>query len=160
MKIWIIYDSRFGNNKQVAEAIGERLQQDNDVQVHHAKDVSAKQAIQDMPDILIFGGPIHAGMISFTAKTWVASFSRSLRRKGMMLKKVAAWGTHAANPPELKGRFSWSSEEEKWKKLMDGVPAEKEMSGIQGLVVTGMPGPLEDGWQDKVAAFADAINAL
>jgi menaquinone-dependent protoporphyrinogen IX oxidase len=160
MNVWIVYDSKYNNNKQIAETLVSLFKDGNEVHVHHAKDVSPKEAAESKPDILLFGGPIRAGMISFTMTGWAGKFASALRSKGHNLKKVGVWGTHAANDPETPPKMAWTSVEPKWKAVMAEVPAEKAMPGVQGISVTGMEGPMEANWKELVAAFAEGVKAL
>jgi menaquinone-dependent protoporphyrinogen IX oxidase len=160
MKIWIVYDSKYGNNKQIAEALGGLFNEGNVVHVHHAKDITPKEAIEDQPDILLFGGPLRAGMISFTIKGWASKFAHLLKSKKLKLQKVAVWGTHARNDPETPPKFSWANVEPKWKAAMDEVPAEKAMPGVQGINIDGMEGPMEANWKELITSFAGQIKAL
>ncbi|HME54388.1 MAG TPA: hypothetical protein VKM55_19335 [Candidatus Lokiarchaeia archaeon] len=158
MKIYIVYDSKFGNNKQVAEAIAALFNDGNEVHVHHAKTVKPKDAID--ADMLIFGGPLRAGCISFTIKGWVTKFSKLQKTRHAKVNKVAAWCTHGKNTPETPPKFSWNNIAPKWKKLLDRVSTEKTMPDIQPIVVDGMQGPLETGWQDIIATFVERIKSL
>lgn len=160
MNIWIVYDSKYGNNKQIAEVLEGLFKEGNEVHVHHAKNVSPKEAIDSKPDILLFGGPIRAGMISFTTKGWVSKFARILKSRGLKIKKVGVWGTHAINDAQTPPRFAWVNIESKWKALMAKVPAEKAMPGVQGINIEGMEGPLEANWKDMIARFADQVKSL
>ena len=72
---------------------------------------------------------------------------------------MAAWGTHGKSTPETPPKFAWENVMLKWNALMDGVSAEKTIPDIQGVVVEGMKGPLETGWQDIIADFAARIKA-
>jgi menaquinone-dependent protoporphyrinogen IX oxidase len=159
MNIWIIYDSKYGNNKQIAEALGTQFSDDgNDVKVHLAKTVKPKDVID--ADMLIFGGPIRWGTTSFTMKGWMANFAKILNSNKKTLKKIAGWGTHLQDKPGTAPQFTWDATALKWKALMDDVIAEKRMPEIQGIVVNGMSGPMEENWQSLVADFAGRIKAL
>ena len=57
MKLWIIYDSRFGNNKIVAQDLADQLKNNNIVEGHYAKQISPKKVAASIPDALLFGGP-------------------------------------------------------------------------------------------------------
>jgi len=54
------------------------------------------------------------------------------------------------------------AEQDRWERV---IPVMNELLQAKGLtktaeaavLVTGIKGPLEEGWQDKVAAFADQI---
>jgi len=159
MKIWIIYDSKYGNNKQIADVLGTQFSEDgNEVHVHHAKTMKPINAID--ADLLIFGGPLRWGMISSTMKGWMANFAKILNSNKKMLKKVAGWGTHLQDKPDMPAKFTWDASALKWKALMDGVDAEKRMPEIQGIIVNGMSGPLEENWQGAIADFAGRIKTL
>ncbi|HMF31753.1 MAG TPA: hypothetical protein VKK79_10075 [Candidatus Lokiarchaeia archaeon] len=160
MKIWILYDSKFGNNKMIAETLETAMKGENEVHVAYAKKISPKKVLADAPDALLFGGPLRAGMISFTIKGWATKMAKLLLGKGIKLQKVAAWGTHGVNTPETPPKFAWEGIEPKWKALRDQVPAEKTVQELCGIAVEGMKGPMEADWQDKVAQFVDQFNNL
>ncbi|MEX2685006.1 MAG: flavodoxin family protein [Candidatus Sigynarchaeota archaeon] len=166
MNVWIVYDSKYGNNKQIAEALAGLFKEGNEVHVHHAKDVSPKEAAESKPDILLFGGPPRAGMISFTIKGWARKFASALKSKGLQLKKAAVWGTHAVNNEETPPKFAWPSIEPKWKALLAEMPAAKSMPGVLGINIMdkegggGLGGILEAGWKDLVASFAEGVKTL
>jgi menaquinone-dependent protoporphyrinogen IX oxidase len=160
MNVWIVYDSKYNNNKQIAEVLAGLFKEGNELHVHHAKDVSPKEAIESQPDILLFGGPLRAGMISFTAKGWLSKFAHILASKGLKLKKVGVWGTHGVNDAETPPKFAWAASELKWNALMKEVPAEKSMTNVQGISVLGMEGPMEANWKELVTAFAERVKAL
>ena len=60
------------------------------------------------------------------------------------------------------GKMPTQEEQDRWERV---IPIMNELLAAKGLrkvaegavLVTGMKGPLEDGWQDKVAAFADQV---
>ncbi len=164
MNVWIVYDSKYNNNKQVAEAHAGLFKEGNAVHVHNAKDNSPKEAVESEPDMLLFGGPPRAGMISFTAKGWLSKFARLLKSKGLQIKKVGVWGTHGINDAETPAKFAWTNIEPKWKALMAKVPAGKSMPGILGINIVDSEGTLagvmEAGWKELVAAFAEQVKAL
>ena len=157
MKIWIVYDSKFGNNKQIADSLAGLLDEGNEVHVHHAKTVKPKEAID--ADMLLFGGPLRAGLISFTIKGWVTRYSKILKAKNAKLAKVAAWCTHGKSGPDTPPRFAWNTIALKWNALINGVPATNALSDVESIIVEGMEGPLESGWKDIVAGFAERIKA-
>ncbi len=166
MNVWIVYDSKYNNNKQVAEALASLFTDGNEVHVHHAKDISPKEAVESKPDIVLIGGPPRAGMISFTIKGWAQKFAHALKSNGLQLKKVGVWGTHAVNDAETPPKFAWTSIEPKWKALMAGVPAAKSMPGVLGINIVdkdgegGLGGVMEEGWKDLVASFASSVKSL
>jgi menaquinone-dependent protoporphyrinogen IX oxidase len=161
MKIWIVYDSKFGNNKQIAEVLGKQFSEDqNDVHVQYAKKVKPQEAID--ADMLFFGGPIHLGAITFTAKGWVENFAKILSSNKKTLKKVAVWGTHIPDKPNTPPNVTWEANALKWKVLMDSIAAEKRMPATQGFLIKAVDGrdTLEDTWLSIVTDFAGRIKSL
>jgi menaquinone-dependent protoporphyrinogen IX oxidase len=162
MNIWIVYDSKFGNNKRVAEALANRFKEGNNVHVHFAKKISPKKVFDAGVDVFLFGGPLRAGMISFTMKSWANKLARKLAKQQKMVKIAAVWGTHARNDPETPAKFSWDSSKLKWKALLDTFPAEKKLPEVIGFAVnpTTLKGPLDPGWEEIVDQFADRVKNL
>ncbi len=92
MKIWIVYDSKYGNNIKVAQAMGELLKS-HEVHISYAKKVAPKAVITSKPDILLFGGPRRIGKIARTIRSWVEKFARQAVSEQYQLKKAGAWET-------------------------------------------------------------------
>ena len=95
LKVWIVYDSKFGNNKRVAEYLAELFKEGNDVRVFYAKNIAPKKALEEGIDVLLFGGPLRAGNISFTIKGWANSLANQLKKRHSQIKIAAVWGSHA-----------------------------------------------------------------
>ncbi len=93
MKIWIIYDTMYGNNRKIANIMQEQLSTNHEVHVNYAKKVSPKKVIATAPDAVIFGGPRHFGKPSFTIRRWIGQFADNLTSNKNQLKKVAVWET-------------------------------------------------------------------
>jgi len=162
MNVWIVYDSKYGNNKLIAEALAAHFKEGNSVHVHYAKEISQKAVIDGGVDILMFGGPLRIGMLSFTMKRWANRMVSLLNQKALQVRKAAIWGTHVKNAPDTPPKFSWDAAKQKWKAILDTVPAEKKAPEIQGFDVGAVAGrdTLETGWQDIVARFADTVKNL
>lgn len=156
--IYIVYDSKFGNNRQVAGALAGHFPADT-VHVHHAKEISPKAVASARPDIMLVGGPLRAGNVSFTISSWIKGLAKALRKAGIELERAGAWGTHGENDESTPPKFSWAAAEPKWNALVAMIPARKLLPAVQGIVVTGMDGPMEQGWQDLVAGLARRVEA-
>ena len=156
MKIVYLHASRFGNGVIVAEEF-ERLMSlhGSRVEVHHIRDVRPQELAA--ADLYVFSSPGRMG--------------RPIRGMRRFLKKVqlpagtryALLTTEVAPKPDKKtGRMPTEEELVRRQRIR---PLMNEVLQGKGLVlvaedkvhVSGLKGPLEDGWEDKVGAFASEI---
>ena len=156
MRIEYYHASKFGNGAMVAEEFKRQMATKGVVvNVHHIRDACPK----DMPpaDLYLFSSPGRLGkpiwgMRRFLKKARLPSGT-----------KYAILTTEGAPQPDKKtGRMPTEGEQAKWQRI---IPIMNEILQAKGLVkvaegkilVTGLKGPLEDGWQKKVEAFASQI---
>ena len=156
MQIEYFHASTFGNGARVAEEFKAQMaNRGADVHVHHIKDANPHK----MPpaDLYLFSSPGRLGKPLGKVRRFL---------KKMVLPTGAAYAvltTEGAPRPDKKtGQIP---SEEELAKRQRVIPTMNEILQSKGLVkvaestvlVTGMKGPLEDGWQKKVEAFANAI---
>ncbi len=159
MKIEYFHASKYGNGAMVAEEFKKQMAaREVTVNVHHIRDVRPKE----MPpaDLYLFSSPGRMG--------------KPIGRMRRFLKKVplpsgtkyAILTTEGAPRPDKKtGRMPTEEELAKWQRV---TPIMNEVLQGKGLVkvaegkilVTGLKGPLEEGWQKKVEIFASQIPIL
>ncbi len=159
MKIEYFHASKYGNGAMVAEEFKKQMAAKGvTVNVHHIRDARPKE----MPpaDLYLFSSPGRmgkpiGGMRRFLKKTKLPSGT-----------KYAILTTEAAPQPDKKtGSMPTEEELAKWQRI---IPIMNEILQEKGLVkvaegkilVTGLKGPLEEGWQKKVEAFASQIPIL
>jgi flavodoxin len=87
MKTLVIYDSAFGNTEMVAQAMGEALASQTEVQVLRVTDVRLYQL--KGVDLLIVGSPVQR----FQALPTIKTFLDSIPAQGLSGVKVAAFDT-------------------------------------------------------------------
>jgi flavodoxin len=162
VKVWLIYDSKFGNNKNIANKLASYFEDDNEVFVKYAKDISPKEVIKQGIDILLLGGPPRAGMISFTIKSWANKMIKQLNKEGKILNKVALWGSHATNDENTPEKFGWEGTKNKWNIILNDIPAEKKINDTVGFSVNPetLEGPLEPGWEEIAEKLALDLKNL
>lgn len=156
MTIEYFHASKYGNGAKVAEEFKKQMAAGKiEVNVHHVREARPKE----MPpsDLYLFSSPGRMG--------------KPIGRVRRFLKKVklppgtkyAILTTEGAPQPDKKtGRMPTEEEQAKWQRVR---PIMNEILQGKGLVnvaegkvlVTGMKGPLEEGWQKKVEAFASQI---
>jgi menaquinone-dependent protoporphyrinogen IX oxidase len=158
MKIEYLHGSKFGDGATAAEYFKQHLAvKDIDVDIHHIRDV--RPAELPTADAYVFSSPGRFGRPA-----------RGMRRflKQVRLPAGTRYGvltTEAMPKPDRKrGRVPTEEELAKYQRV---TPIMNETLQGKGLVkvaeakihVTGLKGPLEEGWEVKVDAFAAALCA-
>jgi multimeric flavodoxin WrbA len=156
MIIEYVHASKFGNGAMVAEEFKEQMTAKGiAVNVRHVRDAKPKE----MPpaDLYLFSSPGRMGkpigrMRRFLKKVRLSSGT-----------KYAILTTEGAPRLDKKtGRMPTAEEIAKWQRV---IPIMNEILQARGLVkvaegkvqVTGLKGPLEEGWREKVESFASRI---
>ena len=159
MKIEYFHASKYGNGALVAEEFKKQMAAKGvTVNVHHIREARPKET--PPADLYLFSSPGRMGkpigrMRRFLKKTVLPSGA-----------KYAILTTEGAPQPDKKtGRMPTEEEQAKWQRvrpIMNGILQEKGLVNVaEGkILVTGLKGPLEEGWQKKVEAFASEIPIL
>ena len=158
MNIAYYHDSKFGNGAIVAQEFTKIMATRGvTVRVQHIRDANPK----DLPkaDLYVFSSPGRLGKPKGSARRFLRAVSLEPGTRYAILT------TQAAPKPDKKtGKMPAQEEQDRWERV---IPIMNELLEAKGLVkvaqtavlVTGLKGPLEEGWQDKVAAFADQITS-
>lgn len=155
MKIEYFHASKYGNGVMVAEEFKKRMATKGaTVNVHHIRDARPKEL--PPADLYLFSSPGRIGkpigaMRRFLKKVSLPSGSR-----------YAILTTEGAPRPDKTGRMPSEEEMARWQRV---IPIMNELLQEKGLVkvaegkilVTGLKGPLEEGWQEKLEAFVTQI---
>jgi hypothetical protein len=156
MKIEYVHASKFGNGAMVAAEFSRQMAaQGVIVDVHHIRDARPGQL--PPADLYLFSSPGRIGKP-------IGGMRRFLQKVALPAgTKYAVLTTEAAPRPDKKtGQLPTDEELARYQRVR---PIMNEILQRKGLVevaedkilVTGIRGPLEDGWQQKVAAFAARI---
>jgi flavodoxin len=159
MKIEYFHASKYGNGAMVAEEFKKQMAAKGvNVNVHHIRDARPKE----MPpaDLYLFSSPGRMGKP-------IGGMRRFLKKAKLPSgTKYTILTTEGAPQPDKKtGRMPTEEEQAKWQRI---IPIMNEILQEKGLVkiaegkilVTGLKGPLEEGWQKRVEAFASQIPIL
>lgn len=156
MKIEYLHASKFGNGVNVAAEFKRQMAAKGVVvDVHHIREVNPRQLAS--ADLYVFSSPGRMG--------------KPIRGMRRFLNKLtvppgtsyAILTTEAAPKPEKKtGRIPTEEELAKWQRvrpIINEILQGKRLVKIaeEKVLVTGLKGPLEDGWEDKVKAFVTRI---
>jgi hypothetical protein len=156
LNIEYFHASKFGNGAMVAEEFSRRMAaRGATVNIHHIRDVRADRL--PAADLYVFSSPGRMGRP-------IGAMRRLLNKVRLPAgTRYALLTTEAAPQPDKKtGRLPTEDELARFQRVR---PIMHELLQAAGLVdvaeghvcVTGLKGPLQDGWQDEVAAFADRI---
>lgn len=158
MKVVYVHASKYGNGARVADEFRSRMaNHDIAVETHHVDEVVP----EDIPpaDLYVFSSPGRMG--------------RPIRSIRHLLKdvrlprgtKYALLTTEMAPQPDKKTGVVPTEEEicrfQHVRPIMIEILQHKGLVKVaeEKIYVTDLKGPLEDGWQGKVDAFADSIAA-
>jgi menaquinone-dependent protoporphyrinogen IX oxidase len=156
MKIEYLHASKYGNGVMVAEEFSQQMATRGvTVDVHHIREVRPNEL--PPADLYLFSSPGRFGKP-------IGGMRRFLKRVTLAAgTKYAILTTEAAPRPDKKtGRVPTEQEQARWQRVR---PIMNEILQGKGLVelaedkvqVTGLKGPLEPGWQQKVEDFAARI---
>jgi menaquinone-dependent protoporphyrinogen IX oxidase len=157
VKIEYVHASKYGNGAKVAEGFRcDMADAGVEVVVHHVDDVSPKQLAP--ADLYVFSSPGRMGRP-------IGSVRRLLKRLELPAgTRYALLTTEMAPQPDKKtGRVPTEEEICRFQHVR---PIMHELLQAHGLVpvaeekvyVLGLQGPLEDGWEQKVAAYAERVR--
>ncbi len=155
MRIEYYHASKFGNGARVAEEFKNRMAARGvAVDVHHVKEARPREI--PPADLYLFSSPGRMGRP-------IGGMRRFLKRVKLPSgSRYAILTTEGAPTPDKNGKLPSAEEMARWQRL---IPIMNEILQAKGLVkvaedkvlVTGMKGPLEERWQEKVEAFAARI---
>jgi flavodoxin len=142
-KAIIVYDTKYGNTKKVAEDIASGISDEGiEVSLKGVKDTSPEEVMQF--DLLVLGAPTHIN----NAKKDTKKFLKKLKGTNLSSLKFAAFDTRIKNAK--KGASM----------KIEGILAELGASKVhEGLTVwvSGMKGPLEETSEEKSKVFGSEI---
>jgi menaquinone-dependent protoporphyrinogen IX oxidase len=156
MNIAYYHASKFGNGAMVAEEFKKIMAARGiTVSVQHIRDADPK----DLPqaDLYVFSSPGRMGKPKGSVRRFLSKVSLEPGTRYAILT------TQGAPKPDKKtGKMPTQEELDRWERVIPIMNELLEAKGLkkvaEGAVwVTGLKGPLEEGWQHKVAAFADQV---
>lgn len=140
----VVYESKYGNTKTVAESIAEGIQEGGvgDVLVVHI----GKAKLSDFTtyDALVIGSPNHVGGATRTVKKLISSLGE------LSGKLVAVFDTYM-------GKDVDKAVNKMLKQLKKKAPDLEVITPGLSVLVTGMKGPIADGELQKSKAFGRTI---
>lgn len=155
MKIEYLHASRYGNGAMVAQEFSQQMAAHGvTVEVHHIREARPRQL--PPADLYVFSSPARFGKP-------IAGMRRFLKKVELPTgTKYAILTTEAAPHPDRAGHVPSDEEMATWqhvRPIMNQILQRKGLAEVaeDKVQVTDIKGPLEEGWQRKVAAFAARI---
>jgi len=144
MKVFVIYDSKYGNTKLAAENILEGLKQVEgiDASIGYAKKVDIQELISY--DALILGAPNHMANPSRTMKKFVEKLSE-LELKAKSASVFGTYSGRSRNPDRAVKKLE--------KIVEKSLPNLKLLSPSLSIKVNGVTGPITQGELIKCIDF-------
>ncbi|MFB0544482.1 MAG: flavodoxin family protein [Asgard group archaeon] len=137
MKCVIVYDTKFGNNKQLCEAVGKDLERDMEVKCFFVDEATVDDV--KAADLVIIGGPTHVLRASRKMRKFLKELSKS--KEEFSGKKAIAYGTKAGMGSAAK------SIEKRLRKMGFDVIADPV-----DFYVIGRKGPFKEGEIERMIA--------
>jgi len=158
MRIEYVHASKFGNGAEVAEEFARQMEiRGAEVAVHHVRAVDAKRL--PPADLYVFSSPGRMGRP-------IRSIRRLVRDVDLPAgTRYALLTTEIAPKPDKRtGRMPTEEEICRFQRVRPLMHEALQRKGLvsvaeEKVYVLDVQGPLEDGWRDKVAAFADVVDA-
>ena len=146
MKILIVYDSVSGNTEQIAQAIGNALGSQEDVEILRVSNVKPEQLTG--LKLLIIGSPTHGGRPTPAIQDFLNKVSEPAIR-GI---NVAAFDTRLSR--RWVGIFGYAAG-----RIADSLKRKggNLISSPEGFFVKGREGPLKEGELERAANWAKVI---
>ena len=148
VKVFVVYDSKYGNTKRVAESIVEGIKEVEGIEtaVGYAKEVNPAK-LTDY-DAIVIGAPNHMGRPSRTMRKFVDR----LAELGLKGKDVVVFGTYAG-----KVRAVDRAEKKLEKTVENKLPNLNLISPGLSVRVNGITGPIVEGELPKCVDFGKKI---
>ncbi|GGQ84621.1 flavodoxin family protein [Couchioplanes azureus] len=163
MKALIIYESLFGNTEKVAEAIADGLRESYEVTVADVAGMPRASGV----DLLVVGGPTHAFGMTRPATRRQAGQQGDVRPGAV----TAGLREYFDSAPSLHGVPAAAFDTKVNKPLLPGSAARAAQRRLRGLgcrilmpaehfLVTGTPGPLAPGEEDRARRWGAGLAAV
>jgi flavodoxin I len=146
MKVFVVYDSVYGNTEKIAKAIAEAVTPSNEVKALRVGEANPPEL--SSANLLIVGSPTHAGR----PVQGVQDFLKRVPDLSLKGVNVAAFDTRISR--KIVGLFGYAAG-----RIADSL---KKKGGTlvaspEGFFVTGGEGPLKEGELERAAGWAKGI---
>ena len=103
MKVWILYDTKFGNGKKLAEFLGKEFPESDEIKKGDVKEVAPSLVAEDNPEVLILGGAIRMFRGATKSKKWLKKLNKEVKKVGNEIQYGTAFLTHGLPTDKMQG---------------------------------------------------------
>lgn len=152
-KAYIIYDTKFGNNKIIADLIMKELSPEFECSIGKVNEIKVSELVKAKPDLVIIGGPVRAGRPSFALTGYIKSLGNKYKKQNCSAPHGAIYCTGAADPPGNAGLKLLNAAKKSgvWTDLLDEQP---------WFTMADINGPLKEGVDQEIIEFASKIKNI
>ena len=145
VKVFIVYDTKYGNTKLAAEKIMEGMKEVEGIEtdITDVEGVEIEKVVAS--DTILIGSPNHVGNPARS----IEKFSDNLSKLDLKAKWVAVFHTHMAEDLRAVEKME--------KRIGEKVPGLKLIAAGLSIKVNGMTGPITDGELLKCKDFGKKI---
>ncbi len=149
MKIAVLYDSKFGNTKQLAEFLAEQLNTGgHEAKVFRTTESKPRDLVAFEPEVLIAGAPTHAWNPARTLGRYIKKIGKALKKGSKSIRKAAAFNCN--NKTDVCHKIE--------KQLSNAIPDVEIHDKSLPVTALGMEGPLPENWKDLVTTFVSSLE--
>ena len=148
MKVLIVYETKYGNTKKVAETIGEAIKEEGNEITVAKVDAVEMDTVKDYEAIVI-GSPTYASSQAGSIKKFISSLIVEPDTK------IVVFDTHSGDGISTGGVMRRAVKKME-KQIQKNPNLKKIMNGLQ-VAVNGIKGPLIEGELEKCEAFGKEI---
>jgi menaquinone-dependent protoporphyrinogen IX oxidase len=145
VKVFVVYDTKYGNTKLVAEKIVEGMREVEGLEttISDVEEVAFEDVANS--DAVLIGSPNHVGRPA----RGIEDFIDKLGKLDLKTKWVAVFDTHMAQDMRAHTQME--------KRISEKVPSLKLITPGLSIKVDGMKGPIADGELPKCVDFGKKI---
>lgn len=156
MKVLVVYETKYGNTKKAAEAIGEGIEEKgHDVSLVKVN-IANKENVKDF-EVIVIGSPTYAGSHAGSIKRFI----KSLAEQKLEEKQIVVFDTHIGGGGEGSGGgFLKKAVQKMEKQIQKEIPKLKKITNGLQVAVKGIKGPLVEGELQKCKKFGKEIASL
>ena len=148
MKLWILYDTKFGNGKILAELLKKEFSGDWEIKIGDVKDISPNTVVNDAPDVLILGGAIRIFMGAPASKKWLKRLNKELDLANKDIQYGTLFLTHGLATSKIQGYSK-----RYWKKLKNSEKIVKPYPEVLTARVKKQEGPFFESELEKAREY-------